>query len=300
MSTVGVVIDRIYRTYLQPPDAQPPLFLLGALMDDSTTSMTAGSFAIPEDEQLLRVGVLVEVDRELMRIVGYSPTTNVLTVQRAVEGTVVAEHAVNAKVTISPPYPRQSVFEQVRENITSLSPRLFTVRSDALVHISNGVYGVPDSLALSPVRAFDDAGNTIDIQGRIIDFHRHASGRAFVAPFSGNLWLTWRRRMGIATAETDTLADLGVDEQWATIIMAGVAADLMSGRDIAAAHVEWVTRAFASERVQVGTRQSIGAGLAQLRDYLLERFAKEMEAEYRPVVRMRDPFEHKVRGRIYG
>lgn len=300
MSTVGAVIDRIYRTYLQPPDAQPPLFLLGLLMDDSTTSMTAGAFAIPEDEQLLRVGVLVEAGRELMRVTAYNATTKVLTVQRGVEGTTAAEHLLNAKVTISPPYPRQSVFEQVRENITSLSPRLYTVRSDALVHISQGVYGVPDSLALHPVRAFDDAGNTVDIQGQIIDFHRHASGRAFIAPFNGNLWLTWRRRMGVATAETDTLADLGVDEQWTTIIMAGVAADLMSGRDISAAHVEWVTRALAAERIQVGTRQSIGAGLAQLRDYLLERFAKEMDAEYKPKVRMRDPFESRVRGRAFG
>lgn len=300
MSTVGAVIDRIYRTYLQPPDAQPPLFLNGVLMDDTTTSMTAGAFAIPEDEQLLRVGVLVEAGQELMRVRSYSSTSNVLTVERGAEGTTATSHAADVKVTISPPYPRMSVFEQVRENITALSPRLYTVRSDALVHISQGVYGVPDSLALHPVRAYDDAGNTVNIQGHIIDFHRHASGRAFVAPFHGNLWLTWRRRMGVATSEADTLADLGVDEQWVTIIMAGVAADLMSGRDISAAHVEWVTRAMTAETISVGTRQSIGAGLAQLRDYLLERFAKEMDAEYRPTVRMRDPFESMVRGRQFG
>ncbi len=96
------------------------------------------------------------------------------------------------------------------------------------------------------------------------------------------------------TSETDELKDLGVDERWIQIILVGAAADLIVGRDLPAAQTEWVKSVLESENIRVGTRLSIAGGLRQYRNMLLNDAAKEMRAEYRPKVRMRDPMKSIV------
>jgi len=43
-----------------------------------------------------------------------------------------------------------------------------------------------------------------------------------------------------------------------------------------------------AENIRVGTRMSIAGGLRQYRNMLIDDFAKEMRAEYKPKVRMRE------------
>jgi hypothetical protein len=108
---------------------------------------------------------------------------------------------------------------------------------------------------------------------------------------TGSVWLRYRKRMGKATSEADLLSELGVDERWATIVLVGAAADLIVGRDVPAAQTEWIKSVLEAENIRVGTRMSIAGGLRQYRGMLINEAMKEMKAEYRPKVSMRNTFK---------
>jgi len=281
MTTVGAVIDRIYRTMLTPPDYQPAgtTLLTDMLVDDTTLRLAA--FIMPEDEQLLRTGSIIELDKELMRVLDYAPALRDATVERGVYGTPVTAHAAGRYVVLSPSYPRQSVFEAVADNIITLYPKLFTISAENLVSISGNVAGVPDDLAVEVVSVWRDGyTSTQDIDARIVEYHPAVGGRAVITNVNtGQVWLRYRRRMGKVTSEADTLEGLGVDERWVNIVMAGVGADLFAGRDLPASHVEWVGGVLQAENIPVGTRQSLSVGLVRYRELLLDRATKEMKGE---------------------
>ncbi len=51
--TVAAIVDRLFRTYLYPPDAQPAQCLLDGAITDVATSIVFDNFVIPEDELLM-------------------------------------------------------------------------------------------------------------------------------------------------------------------------------------------------------------------------------------------------------
>jgi hypothetical protein len=301
MTTVAAIIDRLFRTYLEPPDYQPAFALLASDVNDITTSIPLTNFAIPEDEQLVRLNILVEMGRELMIVTAYNSATKTLTVTRGQEGTAAEDHLANSKLKLKVPYSRQSVFEAVADNITSLHPLLFTVKTEQLSSDSGNIAGLDDNLAVDVIEIWPDNWGATDesFDGRIVDYHPSVGGRAVVSNiWTGSMWVKYRRRMGSVAAETDTLDALGVDARWVNIIMAGAAADLLVGRDIPASVTDWVGQVLEAENIRVGTRQSIGFGLAQYRDLLLKRANKEMQTEYKPKVHVRDPFGQRTRSGI--
>lgn len=295
--TVGDVIDRIYRTFLEPPDSQP---VTAVLSTDITTEtdIPVGAFALPEDKELMRTGVVLEIDSELMRVVGYNFDTDIATVVRPIYGTTRADHVTDATIRFGNPYTRLSVFEAVADRIIALHPELYTVKSRAVSAVANGnIAPLNDDLAIAVVRVRPNEGYGPELQGEIVDYHPQAGGRAvIIRGHVGNAWVTYRRRMGKATSESDTLEALGVDERWVKAIMAGAAADVLVGKDIPELQANWVGQILKTEAIEIGSRQQIAFGLAQYADMLVTKFAKEMTAEYRPKVRMRSPFDIPVRG----
>ena len=283
MTTVGQLIDRTYRTYLEPPDNRAVSCLLAGDLGVATTTAMLKNFAVPEDEQLIRLGILIQAGSELMLAVGYDAIPQIVTVLRGRANTTPAAHAVDDEVKLSPPYPRQSVFEAVADNIIGLSPQLFQVRTEQLTPVAPGVYGMEDNLALS----------MIEPTGEIVDYHQSAGGRAAILSDSGSgigsVWVRYRTRFAEATDESDTLADLGVEERWANIVMIGAAADLLISRDIPATHTEWVGKVLKAENIRVGTRQSVAIGLAQYRQLLIDRFSKEQKTGRQQRVQMLSP-----------
>lgn len=288
--TVGSVMDRLYATYLTPPDAQYAQARLGSTISTpAQTTVILSGFAVPEDEALLRSGALLEIEQELMRVVSYDASAGTATVDRGEYDTPTGTYSTPKMVNLNPPFPRASVFEAVADNILSLYPSLFTVRTIELAPSGYKVYGIPDDLAVEISKLWPDvASDEWDIQGEIVDYHPDAGGRALMTDrYTGSVWLKYTRRMGKASAETDELADLGCDERWVTCVMAGAAADLLVGRDISAAHTEWVKNILEAENIRVGTRMSLAGGLREYRRMLLDDFRREMKAEYGTRVRMK-------------
>lgn len=297
MSNLTAVIDRLLVTYLTPANDQEIQVRLGSGVDDTTQTIPLGGFTIPEDEALLRQGSILELERELVRVVEYDDLASAVTVTRGEYSTTPTPHTTPLLMALNPQFTRNSVFDAVADNIITLYPKLFTTDVQYLSTVSAGVYPINDDLAVELLSAWVDGwtGST-DVHGEIIDYHPLAGGRAIILnhPTGGSMWMRYRRRMARATSELDTLDDLGVDERWVNIIMAGAAADLLAGKDISASETEWVKSVLEAENIQVGTRMSIAGGLRQYRNMLLDDASAEMRAEYKPKVRMRNPMKSIV------
>jgi hypothetical protein len=193
-------------------------------------------------------------------------------------------------MNLNPPYARSVVFDAVADNIITLYPSLYTAKEEYITRVAPGVFPMYDELAVELLTAWGDSWTSdTDIQGEIVDFHQLTGGRTLLLNHAsaGSMWVRYRRRMGKAASETDLLSDLGVDERWVNIVMAGAAADLFMGRDIPAAQTEWVKSVLEAESIPVGTRTSIAGTLRRYRTALLKDAMKEMSAEYRPKIRMR-------------
>ena len=55
------------------------------------------------------------------------------------------------------------------------------------------------------------------------------------------VFVTFKKKFVEPTAETDTLATVGLEDEYEPIIMAGVAAQMMAGRDIPTATSDYIT-----------------------------------------------------------
>jgi hypothetical protein len=299
MTTVGDLINRLYRTWLYPPNRQPATSVLASSMttaDPDTLALTA--FVVPEDEQLMRVGSIMEVGSELMRVESWDTATLTGTVSRGKYGTTPTVHASGADMILGPPYPRQTVFEMVGDQIQSLYPRLYTVDVALLTETAVGVAAIEDNLATEVIELWlDNQTHMPDFNGRIVEYHPSVAGRALLMNRSaGSVWMRYRRRMARPTTEADELkADCGVEDMWAIIIMAGVAADLFAGADLSESHVEWVQSVLQAENISVGTRAGLSGALLQYRDLKLREAQKEMRGEDANKIRVHRRSPYQVR-----
>jgi hypothetical protein len=289
MSTVGDVMDRLYRSYLEPPDAQPAVALLDADIAANADTFTISQFMIPEDETLMAQGVVVEINSELILVGQYDPAgQEASNLVRGYANTTASTHSAGARIVLSPSFPRKTVFDAVADNILTLSPDLFTVGADETQTINGYIAPIEDPLAVTVIDVHGSGIMPYELMGQIIDFHPDIGGRALVLNRSaGDIWVRYRRRMGSAETETDTLESLGVEERWVNIVMAGAAADLFAGRDLPAAQTDWISATLEAETMRVGTRTSLATALARYRELLMSRARLEMRNEYRPQVRMR-------------
>lgn len=280
--TVGDLADRCFRTYLEPPHLQPAHCLLAIAIDADDTSITLGSFSIPEDEELVREGVILELDRELVRVTAYDEGTSVATVQREVMGTTAAAHVISTLIKLAPPYPRQSVFEAVADNIITLYPDLYSVDA-ALISTQGGlVAAMEDPLAVEIIEVWSSQMSVVDMNARLVDFHPAVGQRAVITDYPmGSYWIRYRKRFGSATTEGDLLATLGVDQRWEQIVVVGACADLLAGADIGPSHTSFIQAAIEAEQIPPGTRVNLAQSLANYRQRLLNEAKQEMRAEYR-------------------
>ncbi len=288
--TVGAIVDRLLRTYLYPPDARPTQAFVSTQQLIAATALVLKNFVVPEDEDLMAAGVVVEVGSELQQVTAYDPLTLTATVIRSFMGTTAIQHEVDDPVILSPSFPRLSVVQAISDNIITLYPKLYTVTTGSVVSIAAGISALDDPLAVEVVECWEDGfSSSTDMDARIVDYHPSTGGRALITNLrSGHVWVRYRRRFGDAEDdETMTLEDLGMEERWVNIVMIGAAADLFAGRDLTASQTRWVGAVLEAESIPVGTRSQLARQLVQYRDHLLTQAQKEMRAEYRAKVHMR-------------
>ena len=299
MSTVEQIVDRLKRSFLVAPDNQPAISSISTALtaDVGDTAVTFGAFGLVEDEAFLLPGAIVELNRELVRIVTYDETTKNAVIIRQVDSTPLQAHDAGAQAVLAPSFARQSMYEAVSDNIIRLYPRLFTVRAELLVSVAYGVYPIYDDLAVDIVSAWSEVetyGVARDIKAEIVDFHPQVNGRAVLCPLAvDTLWVRYRRRMKRPEDVEDVMADLGVDDPWEEIVIVGAASDLAMNADIPYLRADFLGDVAENEVVRFGSRTSIARALGQKREQLIDQAMREMRAEYRPKVHRRSAFDYK-------
>jgi hypothetical protein len=299
MSTINQTIDRLKRSFLVAPDNQPAMTTITTALtaDTGDTAVTFGDFGLVEDEAYLMAGSIIELDRELVRIVSYDEGTNVAEIVREVDSTPLQAHDAGVTAVLAPPFPRQSMYEAVGDNIVRLYPRLFTVRVELLAAVGHGVYPLFDELAVNILSIWPQsqtAGVSPNYSGEIVDFHPTVNGRAVLSPLtSESVWVRYRRRMNRPEDVSDELFDLGVDPLWEEIIVVGAAADLSMNADLPYFRADFLGDVAENESIRFGSRTSVARALDNKREQLIDQAMREMRAEYKPVVNRISPWGYK-------
>ena len=129
-STIGDLVDRVYREYLEPVDKVESYSYLSSGINDSVDSITYdGNLFSIEEEDALDAGAIVEVGQELMYTTALNATSNTITVKRGQRGTTAAAHLAGDLIKIAPAFPRKNVYEAIVDQVKNLYPTLFATET---------------------------------------------------------------------------------------------------------------------------------------------------------------------------
>jgi hypothetical protein len=104
--------------------------------------------------------------------------------------------------------------------------------------------------------------------------------------------VTFKKKFIEPTAETDTLATIGLEPEYEPIIMAGVAAQLLAGKDIPSATTDYISDQLAVSNFPVGSANSVRNSLLQYQQLLVNQARKYLRAKYPEAV--------SVDGQVFG
>ncbi len=331
-SDISGLIDRVYREYLEPMDDVTSYTTLDTGVNDSITTLEfAGALLTQEEEDAMDAGTIIECDTELMRCVSLDTVNNQVTVVRGVRGTTAAAHTAGALIKIAPPFPRQVVFDAVKDQINNLFPTLFAVNTQSITtgtgYTLIGDYSSPGThnyivSILSAISQYTDFSVGSDTTGinfapvtsslvelpnpftytdsdgvsRTITYSTGPSvvhAIQFAGISSGHTaHVTFKKKFIEPTAETDTLATIGLEQEYEPIIMAGVAAQMMAGRDIPAATSDYISDQMSLSSYPVGSSNSVRNSLLQYQQLLINQARKYLRAKYPEAV--------SVDGQVFG
>ena len=321
-TTVGGIVDRVFREYLEPADDLNSYTAIpaGAGFNASATSISYnGDLLTQEEEDVMDVGTIIECEHELMYCTDVDITDNTVTVVRGTRGTTAAQHFKGSLVKIAPAFTRKAVFDSVSDQISNLYPTLYAVETvettSGTGYTLLGSYDSPgtNNYLVTPIKAIsqytdwasgsDQTGLTFKGVGiEMIDLPNpftytdsdgeertitytvgpdvvHALQFAGIA--SGHtVYVTFKKKFVQPTLETDTLTTIGLQDEWEPIIMAGAAAQMLSGRDIPSATADFITDQLAVGTYPVGASSNIRNGLLSYQATLLEQAKKDLKARY--------------------
>ena len=335
MSTnIGELVDRVYREYLEPMDDLTSYTVLneGSELSASDTVITFnGDLLTQEEEDAMDAGTIIECEKELMRCVALDTVNNQVTVVRGVRGTTATTHADGSVLKIAPPFPRQVVFDAVKDQINNLFPTLFAVDTQSITTSTGytliGSFDAPGThnylvSILSAISQYTDFSAGSDTTGvvfapvtsSLVELPNpftytdsdgvsrtitYSSGPSVVhaIQFSGiasghTAHVTFKKKFIEPTAETDTLTTIGLEQEYEPIIMAGVAAQLLSGRDIPTATADYISDQLSVSAFPVGSASSIRNSLLQYQQLLINQARKHLRAKYPEAV--------SVDGKVFG
>ena len=132
-TTIGDLVDRTYREYLEPMEDLVSYTTLETGMNTSVTEVVFdGDLLSVEEEDALDAGTIIEIGQELMLCKDLNAVTNTITVTRGARGTTAATHTAGDLIKIAPPFPRKNVFDAVCDQIKNLFPTIFAVDTQSI------------------------------------------------------------------------------------------------------------------------------------------------------------------------
>ena len=317
MANIGNLVDRTFREYLEPMDDLVSYTTLSTGVNDSITSIVFdGDLLSVEEEDALDKGTIIEINQELMICTDLNAVTNTITVKRGMKGTTATAHTAGDLIKISPPFPRKNVFDAVCDQIKNLYPTLFAVETKSVTAKTGYIPmdGANDNYIVAPISAIsqmtdfaagsDETG--IVYQGVAVELvdlpnpftYRDSDGVSQTITYSNNgpnkvnalqvygvssghtVFVTFKKKFIEPTAEADTLATVGLENEYEPIIMAGVAAQLIAGRDIPTATADYISDQLGTSTFPVNSASNIRTSLLRYQSDLIEQARKDLRARY--------------------
>jgi hypothetical protein len=316
-SNIGDLVDRTYREYLEPMDDVVSYTTLetGISASDTTVVFNNNLLSV-EEEDALNAGTIIEIDRELLVCTDLNTTTNTITVTRGARGTTAAIHDAGDIIKISPPFPRQNVFDAVCDQIKNMYPTLFATETKSVTAKSGYIIldGANDNYLITPLKAIsqytdwsagsDETGiGYTGVSCELIDLpnpftYTDATGTEQTLTYSNNgpnkvnalqvygisagqeVYVTFKKKFIEPTTEETSLSTIGLETEYEPIVMAGVAAQLVSGRDIPTATADYITDQMQVQNFPVDSATRLRNSLLQYQRVLLQQARKDLRARY--------------------
>ena len=318
MSTnIQGLVERVYREYLEPmDDLQPYTLLTSSLTDSETTISFNGDLLTQEEEDIMEAGSIIEIGQELMLCKTLSTTLDTVEVVRGVRGTTATTHTSGDTIKIAPPFPRKVVFDAVCDQIKNLYPTLFAVETKTVTAKTGYIpmSGATDNYLVQPIKAISQytdfsagsdetgiiyAGVAVELVDLPNPFtYTDADGNSQTITYTNNgpnkvnaiqvynvnsghtVFVTFKKKFVEPTAEDNTLAEIGLENEYEPIIMAGVAAQVMAGRDIPTATSDYITDQMSTTNFPVNSAANIRSSLLRYQGDLIEQARKDLRARY--------------------
>ena len=318
MSTdIAGLVDRVYREYLEPMDDLTSYTTLSTEVNSSVTSIVFdGDLLTQEEEDAMDAGTIIECEQELMRCTELDTVNNTVTVVRGVLGTTAATHVVGKVIKIAPVFPRKNVFDAVCDQIKNLYPTLFAVETKSITSKVGYIPldGSTDNHLIAPIKAIsqytdfsagsDETGTVFaGVAVELVDLpnpftYTDADGVSQTITYSNNgpnnvkavqvynvnaghtVFVSFKKKFVTPTSESDTLSTVGLEDEYEPIIMAGVAAQLIAGRDIPTATADYITDQMGTSNFPVNSATSIRNSLLQYQRALTQQARKDLRARY--------------------
>jgi hypothetical protein len=269
-----------------------------------------------EEEDALDAGGIIEIGQELMICTDLNAVTNTITVTRGARGTTADSHTAGDLIKIAPPFPRKNVFDAVCDQIKNLYPTLFATETKSVTSKVGYIplSGANDNYLIAPLKAIsqqtDFAANSDEsgviyrgVAVELIDLpnpftYTDADGVSQTITYSNNgpnkvnavqvynvsaghtVFVTFKKKFVEPTAESDTLATVGLENEYEPIIMAGVAAQMMAGRDIPTATSDYITDQLSVSNFPVDSATRVRNSLLAYQRALIQQARKDLRARF--------------------
>ena len=319
--TVGDLVDRVYREYLDPVenvDSYTTLEL--AVNTTDTTIKYDGNLLSVEEEDALDGGCIIEIGQELMFSTALNTVSNEITVKRGQRGTTAASHEVDDIIKIKPTFPRKNIFDAVSDQIKNLYPTLFAVETIELVASTGykllGTYGTDvdtNNYLVAPLKSIsqytdwssgsDQTGTryngvaiemidlpnpftyTDDTQTERTKTYTTGPNVVHAVQFVGisaghTVYVTFKKKFIAPTNELTTLSSVGLETEYEPIVMAGVAAQMLVGKDIKNVDARYITEQMAAQNYPVGSSNSISSSLLRYQQLLIQQARSNLRSKY--------------------
>ena len=319
--TIGDLIDRVYREYLDPVEHVDSYTTLELGVNTTDTTIKYdGNLLSVEEEDALDAGCIIEIGQELMFSTALNTVSNEITVKRGQRGTTATTHEINDIIKIKPTFPRKNIFDSVSDQIKNLYPTLFAVETIELTASTGykllGTYGSDvdnNNYLVAPLKAIsqytdwqsgsDQTGlkyNGVAIE--MIDLPNpfvwtddtntertktYTSGPdvvhavQFVGISAGHtVYVTFKKKFIAPTDENTQLSAVGLETEYEPIIMTGVAAQLVAGKDIGKINTSYITEQLEATTYPVGSSSSIGQSLLRYQQLLIQQARSNLRSKY--------------------
>ena len=286
MTTINDLRQQVETKYLEPVIEETPSTPLAVAMDASQTTISLTVDVLsPDEESNIGPGTLLEVDNELIRVVTYNPTTNIVTsCKRGMRDTTAAAHALGVDVRFPTRWPRETIVRSIRSAVASLwQPLAVPFQTEATIESAQYVELPLETVKINSVEWLDENLEPHPVANRLIPVSPLDSSYAAVQvgrlPWQTAL-CTISYSVRIVAPTLDTTEILYLPEKWERIVVADVGADLLSGVDIDAVTQENLTESMRLDRFPVKSGYTISQNLIRYREYLVEQAKTEIEAQY--------------------